>query len=77
MGNVGLGLLLHEVNEKFGWGMRYELFNDLDGARVIPRPGLPGLAPGVWQHFDIGAVYKPDPKKLWLRGQQFPVVFVT
>lgn len=58
--------LFYDLNPNWVVGCRYEVFNDIDGTRVRPRPGFPGLAPGVWQQFALGAVYKMTPD-VWLR----------
>jgi hypothetical protein len=44
-------------------GVRYELFDDDDGARVAPAPGS-----GVWHAVSVGGTYKICPN-LWLRPE--------
>lgn len=58
--------LFYDLTPKWVVGCRYEVFDDMDGTRIIPRPGFPGLTPGVWQQFALGAVYKVTPD-VWLR----------
>ncbi|MDA1012932.1 MAG: outer membrane beta-barrel protein [Planctomycetota bacterium] len=58
--------IFYDLNKKWVVGCRYEVFDDMGGTRVIPRPGFPAQAPGIWQQFAIGAVYKMTPD-VWLR----------
>ncbi len=70
--NVGLGgdtaqwygfanYLAHTIHEKLVLGVRYDLFDDVDGSRVFPRAGAPANAPGVYQGLTLGANYFATP----------------
>jgi hypothetical protein len=52
-----------QFTEKLHSGIRYELFDDVDGTRVVPAPG-----PGVWNAIAAGGTYKICPN-LWLRPE--------
>ncbi len=52
-----------QVNEKLHGGIRYELFDDVDGTRVVPAPG-----PGIWNAIAVGGTYKIH-ENLWLRPE--------
>ena len=58
--------IFYDLTPKWVVGCRYEIFNDIDGTRVLPQLGVPGLSPGVFQQFALGAVYKMTPD-LWFR----------
>jgi len=58
-----INMIGYQFNEKLHGGIRYELFNDVDGTRVAPAPG-----PGVWNAIAAGGTYKIFPK-LWLRPE--------
>jgi hypothetical protein len=62
--------LLYNINDCWGFGARYELFDDLDGALVsenftfnTPPNGTPGSTPSVasrWQEITLGLNWKPN-----------------
>lgn len=58
-----INTLGYTFSEKFAAGFRYELFDDDDGARVVPAPGS-----GKWNAFAIGGTYKVCPS-FWLRPE--------
>lgn len=55
--------IAYELNEKIVVGVRYEWFDDINGARVSPTPG-----PGVYHLFDVGGTYRMS-ERVWFRPE--------
>lgn len=55
--------IAYEVNEKIVVGVRYEWFDDIDGAQVAPSPG-----PGIFHLLDFGGTWRVT-ETLWLRPE--------
>jgi hypothetical protein len=53
--------LIYDINDCWSWGMRYELFNDDDGA-VVAQVGPPpaGPVPSNYSALTVGLNYKPN-----------------
>lgn len=58
-----ISLLGYQFTDKLHGGIRYELFDDVDGTRVVPAPGS-----GNWNAFAVGGTYKICPN-LWFRPE--------
>ncbi len=61
--------LLYDINDCWGFGIRYEYFEDLDGA-VVSQVGPPGfLEPGAkWNDVTVGLNWKPN-KNVTVRSE--------
>lgn len=58
-----ISMLGYQFTDKLHGGIRYELFDDVDGTRVAPAPGS-----GVWNAVTVGGTYKICPN-LWFRPE--------
>jgi len=58
-----INMVGYQFTEKLHVGVRYEMFDDVDGTRVAPAPGS-----GKWNAIAAGGTYKICPN-LWLRPE--------
>ena len=53
--------LAHDLTEHWTLGLRYELFNNVDGVRMLALSSFTRNAPGVFHAISLGVNYKPRP----------------
>ncbi len=58
-----INMIGYQFTDKLHGGVRYELFDDVDGTRVVPAPGS-----GMWNALAVGGTYKICPN-LWFRPE--------